>query len=200
MVSMARNGTAKTLTPTLAPDRYFDLEPRQQASALDLYGEIEHLPIVSPHGHVDPALFADPARTFGSPVELLVQPDHYILRMLYSQGTAYEQLLRRDDPHGVWQLFADNFYLLRATPSGLWFTHTLAALFDIHEPLDGASAQRIYTRIETLLAQPAFQPRGIRTPQHRGAGYDRRRHRHPCPPPGDPHLGLGGPHRAHLPA
>lgn len=145
----------------LAPDRCFDPEPRQKAMALELYAGIAQLPIVSPHGHVDPALFADPDKRFGNPVELLVQPDHYVLRLLASQGVAYEQLLATDDPQGVWQLFADNFHLFHATPSGLWLTHELAEVFDIHEKLTSASAQRIYEQIDAALATPAFRPRAL---------------------------------------
>lgn len=147
--------------PGLAPDRYFDPEPQQKTIALDLYQGIAELPIVSPHGHVDAALFADPDYRFGNPVELLIQPDHYVLRMLYSQGIGYEQLLATDDPRRVWQLFAENFYLLRATPSGMWLTHELAAIFGIREKLNGASAERIYDQLEAALASASFQPRTL---------------------------------------
>jgi glucuronate isomerase len=147
--------------PGLAPDRYFDPEPRQKSIALDLFAGIEKLPIVSPHGHVDPALFANPDSSFGNPVELLVQPDHYVLRMLYSQGLRYEQLLATDDPRRVWQLFADNFYLFHATPSGLWLAHELAAIFSGQEKLNGASAQGIYDQIEAALASPSYRPRAL---------------------------------------
>jgi len=145
----------------LAPDRYFDPEPRQKAIALELYAGIAQLPIVSPHGHVDPALFADPDRRFGNPVELLVQPDHYVLRMLASQGIAYEDLLAADEPRRVWQLFASNFHLFHATPSGLWLTHELADVFGIQETLNSASAQRIYDQIDAALAAPAWRPRAL---------------------------------------
>lgn len=145
----------------LAPDRYFDPEPRQKAVAVDLYAGIEHLPIVSPHGHVDPALFAGPDSSFGNPVELLIQPDHYVLRMLYSQGISYELLLSKDDPRRVWQVFADNFHLFRATPSGMWLVHELAQVFGVQDKLNGASAQRIYDQIETALAAPACRPRAL---------------------------------------
>ncbi len=145
----------------LASDRYFDPDPQQKTIAIDLYQSIAQLPIVSPHGHVDPALFSTPERRFANPVELLVQPDHYVLRMLYSQGIRYEDLLASDDPRRVWQLFADNFYLFHATPSGMWLAHELAALFGVQEKLTGASAQRIYDQIEAALASPTFQPRAL---------------------------------------
>jgi glucuronate isomerase len=161
MAGMVQKSAATALTQTLPPDRFFDPEPHHKRVALDLFAGIERLPIVSPHGHVDPALFSDPQYQFGNPVALLVQPDHYLLRMLYSHGIPYEQLLAQEDPRGVWQLFAENFYLFRGTPSGLWFVHVLAAMFDIHERLNGVSAQRIYSQIEAALALPAYRPRAL---------------------------------------
>ena len=82
----------------LHPDRYFDPDPAQRHIARALYGQVAHLPLVCPHGHVDPRLFADPDYRFGSLTEMLLIPDHYIVRMLYSQGVAMEDLAipRRD--------------------------------------------------------------------------------------------------------
>jgi len=145
----------------LAPDRLFDPDPSQKAAAMELYALVQNLPIVSPHGHVDPALFSDPTRSFGSPVELLIQPDHYVLRMLYSQRIPYEQLLAKGDPRRIWQLFADNFYLFQGTPSGLWLAHELEAVFGVTEKLDGASAAGIYDQLETALSSPAYSPRTL---------------------------------------
>lgn len=70
----------------LNSDRFFDPEPNQKKVAIELYLLIEKLLIISPHSHVDPSLFREPDRRFGNPVELLIQPDHYLLRVLYSQG------------------------------------------------------------------------------------------------------------------
>lgn len=145
----------------LAPDRLFDPDPSQKAAAMELYALVQNLPIVSPHGHVDPALFSDAARSFGSPVELLIQPDHYVLRMLYSQHIPYEQLLAREDPRRIWQIFAESFYLYHGTPSGLWLTHELEAVFGITERLDGQSASRIYDQLDTALCSPDYAPRII---------------------------------------
>ena len=145
----------------LAQDRLFDPEPAQKTAAMDLYAIVQNLPIVSPHGHVDPALFSDAARSFGNPVELLIQPDHYVLRMLYSQGISYDRLLSKDNPRQVWQLFAEHFYLYRATPSGMWFSHALEAVFGVEEKLDGDSAARIYEQIDAALKSPDFSPRAL---------------------------------------
>ena len=111
------------------PDRFFDPDPTQRALARELYETVAALPLICPHGHVDPRLFADPAYSFGSPVDLLIIPDHYVFRMLYSQGVALEALgiPRRDgvavetDHRKIWQTFADHDYLFRGTPTGVWF-------------------------------------------------------------------------------
>lgn len=146
---------------TLDTDRFFDPDPSQKSAALDLYALVQNLPIVSPHGHVDPSLFSDPKRSFGNPVELLIQPDHYVLRMLYSQGISYEQLLSKENPRQIWQLFANNFYLYRGTPSGIWLTHELESVFGVTEKLSPTTAVQIYDRIEEALSTPAFSPRTL---------------------------------------
>jgi glucuronate isomerase len=145
----------------LTADRFFDPEPVQKTAAMDLYLMVQDLPIISPHGHVDPSLFSDPEQRFGNPAELLVQLDHYVLRMLYSQGNPYEQLLTKENPRQVWQLFAENFYLFRGTPSEVWLTHELESAFGVTEKLCGESASRIYDQIETTLSSPAFSPRRL---------------------------------------
>lgn len=153
----------------LDPDRYFDPEPGQRGVARQLYHQIEALPIVSPHGHVDPKLFADERGSFGTPTDLLVIPDHYVFRMLYSQGIPLESLgiPRMDggpvetDHRKIWQIFAENFYLLRGTPSGAWLTEELVEVFGIETKLNGDTAQEIYDQIAEKLAQPEFQPRAL---------------------------------------
>lgn len=149
--------------------RYFDPDPAQRKAALTLYESVADLPLICPHGHVDPRLLADPDYTFGSPVELLIIPDHYIFRMLYSQGIPLEKLgiQRRDggkvetDHRQIWQIFADHFYLFRGTPSGSWFREELRTVFGIDEKLTGANAQQIYDQIDSCLASPTFRPREL---------------------------------------
>ncbi|MCB9419959.1 MAG: glucuronate isomerase [Ardenticatenaceae bacterium] len=152
-----------------SPDRYFDPDPAQRKAALTLYESIADLPLICPHGHVDPRLFADPDYTFGSPVELLIIPDHYIFRMLYSQGIPLEKLgiPRADgsetetDHRQIWQIFADHFYLFSGTPSGTWFMDELYSVFGITEKLTGTNAQAIYDQIDDKLRSPAFRPRAL---------------------------------------
>ncbi len=153
----------------LPEDRYFGPDPGQKAVALTLYRAVANLPLVCPHGHVNPQLFADPDYRFGNPAELLIIPDHYIFRMLYSQGIALEQVgvPRRDggpvesDPRRIWQLFADNFHLFRATPTGMWLTQELHDVFGIDQKLTGESAGEIYDALEARLQQPDFSPRRL---------------------------------------
>lgn len=56
----------------LSPTQYFSPNPTQQRVALELYEQVAGMPLVCPHGHVDPGLFADPNYQFGSPVDLLL--------------------------------------------------------------------------------------------------------------------------------
>jgi glucuronate isomerase len=58
----------------LDPDRFFPLEGRARSLARTLFGEVERLPIISPHGHTDPAWFASDT-PFADAASLLVQPD-----------------------------------------------------------------------------------------------------------------------------
>jgi len=151
----------------LPADRYFDPNPRQREIAQHLYSLVAHAPLVCPHGHVDPRLFSDPDYSFGTPAELLLIPDHYIFRMLYSQGIPLEKLgiPRRDggavetDHRKIWQIFAENFYLFRGTPTGMWLAHELRGVFRVEDKLTGESAQEIYDQIAARLASPEFRPR-----------------------------------------
>jgi glucuronate isomerase len=153
----------------LPEDRYFDPNPAQKEIALHLYRLVAGLPLVCPHGHVDPRMFADPDYVFGSPTELLLIPDHYIFRMLYSQGISLEKLgiPRRDgdeveqDHRKIWQLFADNFTLFRGTPTGLWLADELHGVFGIEDKLTGESGQDIYDQIAAKLEAPEFRPRRL---------------------------------------
>jgi glucuronate isomerase len=131
---------------------------------LELYHEIAELPILSPHGHIDVRLFADPAARLDPPGRLFVSADHYVVRMLYSQGVPLERAglggVEVDD-RAVWQLLADNMHPFALTPSGLWLRETLATVFGIDERLDSDSAEVLYARVEEQLASPAFAPRAL---------------------------------------
>lgn len=153
----------------LPDDRYFSSDPVQRHLAMELYAQVRDLPLLCPHGHVDPKLFSDPDARFGSPTELLIIPDHYILRMLYSQGVAMEEMgvPRRDggwterDHRKVWQIFAEYYYLFQGTPTGMWFNDELYHVFGVEEKLTRHSALAIYDHIDAQLKSPAFQPRAL---------------------------------------
>ncbi len=152
----------------LHPDRYFDANPIRRDIARSLYDKVADLPLVCPHGHVDPRMLALNER-FPNPAALIVIPDHYIFRMLYSQGVPLEDLgiPRQDggpvetDPRKIWQRFADHYHLFRGTPTGCWLKHEFADVFGVHETLDNGNAMMIYDKIESCLAQPEFLPRAL---------------------------------------
>lgn len=145
---------------TRNPDRYFSADPATRNMARELYRNVAHLPIVSPHGHVDPRLFADPEASFGSPAELFIIPDHYVTRMLYSQGIPLEGLLKGDHRQ-IWKIFCENFHLFRGTPSGIWLMDELASVFGVDEKPQAANANRLYDALEEKLASPDYSPRRL---------------------------------------
>ncbi len=152
----------------LHPDRLFPIEADARGIARRLFSAVESLPIVSPHGHTDPLWYAND-EAFPDPAGLFVKPDHYIFRMLYSQGVKLEELgvPRRDggsveiDGRKIWRLFAKHWYLFRGTPSRLWFEHALETVFGIEERLSEKNADAIYDRIAERLTEPSMRPRAL---------------------------------------
>ena len=144
---------------TLNPDRYFDPDPAVRRVARTLYEETRGLPIVSPHGHVDARLLAENT-PFPEPASLIVQPDHYILRLLYANGVPLEDLLKAE-PRRVWQLFAEHYYLFRGTPSGAWLDYELSEVFGVRYSVLGETATQIYDEIVEKLKSPEFRPRAL---------------------------------------
>ncbi|HFD40298.1 MAG TPA: glucuronate isomerase [Anaerolineae bacterium] len=150
----------------LPADRFFDPNPAQRRVARRLYDQVADLPLICPHGHVDPRLLADEEAAFGSPAELFIIPDHYVFRMLYSQGVPLAALgvpagTGELDHRRIWQAFAEHFYLFRGTPTGIWLAQELRDVFGIEEKLTGATAQAIYDELEAKLARPEFRPRAL---------------------------------------
>lgn len=151
----------------LHPDRLFSSNETERDVARRLYATVKDLPIVSPHSHIAPEWFAD-NEAFPDAAALLVQPDHYLLRMLYSQGVSLEALgiRRRDggvvetDPRKVWRLFASHYHLFAGTPSRMWFDAALN-VFGVEHGLDAASADDIFDTINARLAEPAYRPRAL---------------------------------------
>lgn len=142
----------------LTPDRYFSSDTAIRNIARELYLTVASLPLISPHGHVDPRLFADPNATFGTPADLFIIPDHYVTRMLYSQGIPFESLLEGDHIK-IWKLFCENFHLFRGTPSGIWLMDELASVFGVDEKPNASNADRLFDTLSEKLSSPEFSPR-----------------------------------------
>jgi glucuronate isomerase len=149
--------------PLLHPDRLFPAAPEVRGIARKIFSEIRDLPILSPHGHTDPRWFAEDA-PFPDPTALFLLPDHYILRMLYSQGIAMETLRAGADPkhaQEVWRLFATNYHLFRGTPTRLWLDYVFQELFGLDVRLSKATADVYWETISEHLAREEFRPRAL---------------------------------------
>ena len=156
----------------LHPDRLFPADPATRELARLLYETVKGLPIVSPHGHTDPQWFADD-EPFANATSLFITPDHYVFRMLYSQGIRLEDLgiPRRmnageggpveTDTRKIWRTFGAHYHLFRGTPTRMWLDHAFATIFGIDERLTAESADRYFDRINACLAEPAFRPRAL---------------------------------------
>jgi glucuronate isomerase len=152
----------------LHQDRFFDPDPTVRRHARALYEGTRDLPIVSPHGHVDPATLALD-QPFPNPAQLLVIPDHYVLRMLYSQGVSLEALgvpprdggVFETDPRRIWRAFAERWFLFRGTPTGAWMDHELYLVLGVTRKLDASTADLVYDEIAEKLRSPEFRPRAL---------------------------------------
>ncbi|QPC86927.1 glucuronate isomerase [Mesorhizobium sp. NBSH29] len=156
------------MTGPINQDLLFSAEPRSRDIARNLYAGVKDLPIISPHGHTDPRWFAenDP---FPDPARLLIVPDHYIFRMLYSQGISLEDLgiatldgaPVETDGRKIWRIFASNYFLFRGTPTRLWFDYVLQNLFGLDAPLNGDNADSHYDAIADCLQREDYRPRAL---------------------------------------
>lgn len=152
----------------LDPNRLFPIETGARQLARDLYDAVSSLPIISPHGHTDPKWFAENGN-FTDPAQLFVTPDHYVFRMLFSQGVPLEKLgvprvdggETETDGRKIWRLFAENYYLLRATPSRMWIDHSFEHVFGLEQEFSPDTADAFYDHISDCLAQDAFRPRSL---------------------------------------
>ncbi|MEP0518748.1 MAG: glucuronate isomerase [Hyphomicrobiales bacterium] len=138
---------------------------RLSSPADNIYQHIKDMPIVSPHGHTDPSWFAE-NRAFRDPAELLIIPDHYVFRMLYSQGVPLDKLgigiaPGDRDPRAIFKLFATHWNKFLGTPSRQWLEHTFANVFEITEPLGAKNAETFYDLIAEKLQTPEFRPRAL---------------------------------------
>ena len=145
-------------------DRLFPAEPKVRSIARSLYAQVRDLPIVSPHGHTQAAWFAK-NEPFPDPAKLFVQPDHYVYRMLYSQGVSMDDLeigqAVMKDPRKVWRIFASHYHLFRGTPTRMWLDYALQELFGLTERLSEKTADTYFDTIAAKLERPEFLPRAL---------------------------------------
>ena len=152
----------------LDDDRIFPIEPAARAIARRIFAEIRDLPLISMHGHVEAAVLAHD-QPFTDPARLFVVPDHYVTRMLVSQGASLESLgvARRDgvpvetDPRAIWRMFCSGWRYFRGTPSRLWLTQQLHEIFGVTVEPSLETADQLYEQIDAKLHEPAFRPRAL---------------------------------------
>jgi glucuronate isomerase len=152
-----------TQESVLNSNRLFPAEPSLRELARQLYDLVKDLPIISPHGHVDPALLVE-NKPFANPAELFLYYDHYVFRLLHANGFGLEFLKRGGtdtQAREAWRLLCSNWHLLAGTSSGYWLNHELATLFGIDELPSATNADRLYDLIAAALARPDFLPRAL---------------------------------------
>jgi glucuronate isomerase len=152
----------------LHPDRALPAAPEQRQVAREIYAETRALPLICMHGHVEAEVFADDV-PFADPAQLLIVPDHYVFRMLASQGIALPDLgvPRVDggpvesDSRQIWRTFCENWKLYRGTPSRYWLEHELVEVFGVDLVPSGETADAIYDQIAARVGEPEFRPRAL---------------------------------------
>ena len=149
------------------PDRFFPADPSTRTIARELYAQVRDLPLLSPHGHVDPKMLADDEQ-LPNPAALFVAPDHYLTRMLYSQGVHPRELGVPDregrvhaEPRAAWRTFCEHWYLFRGTPSRGWLEQSLSEIFGVMTPLGPATADQVYDELSERIAAPESRPRAL---------------------------------------
>ena len=151
---------------SLHPDRLFPPEPGVRAIAHDLYETIQELPLICPHGHVDPRRLSSD-EPFDDPASLLVTSDHYVTRLLHASGTPLEELgvggepLSEESARRIWRLLCANWDVYRGTAVRYWFENQLVELFGVTSHPSLQTADAIYDQILACLGEDAFRPRAL---------------------------------------
>ena len=152
----------------LDDDRILPTDPAVRELAREIFAAVRDLPLISMHGHVEASVLADD-EPFGDPAQLLVVPDHYVTRMLVSQGVPLTELgvPRRDggpvetDGRTIWRRFCAGWHLFRGTPSRFWLEQELHDLFGVRVQPSPETADGIYDQIAECIARPEFRPRAL---------------------------------------
>ena len=148
------------------PDRLLPAEPGIRAVARRLYGAVRELPIVSPHGHVDPRILVDDV-PFRDPASLFVTPDHYVTRLLHASGVPLADLGVGQGPlpeaasRQVWRHLCEQWSVLAGTPTRYWLESELAEVFDVAVRPSAATADTIYDQVAERLSKDAYRPRAL---------------------------------------
>ncbi|HEX5879228.1 MAG TPA: glucuronate isomerase [Actinomycetota bacterium] len=150
----------------LHPDRLLPPEPGVRAIARRLYEVVRDLPILSPHGHVDPRLLLDD-EPFADPASLLVTPDHYVTRLLHASGVPLDALgvgrgqLAEAEAREVWRLLCSHWDVYLGTPVRYWLEAELAEIFEISLRPSAQTADAIYDQVADRLAKDGYRPRAL---------------------------------------
>jgi len=159
--------SGEVINKMLDENRLFPSDNAARSVAVKLYEAVRNLPIISPHGHCDPRWFAED-KPFPNPSALFITPDHYVFRMLYSQGVSLESLgipqvdgRESADPREVWRIFAKHYYLFRGTPTRLWLDYAFEKQFGLKDRLSPENADAYYDFIAKALETPQFRPRAL---------------------------------------
>ena len=151
---------------TVHPDRLLPVDPGVRNIARRLYDAVRDLPIVSPHGHVDPQMLVDDV-PFRDPAHLFVTPDHYVTRLLHASGIALEDLgvgqgpLSEAAARTAWRLLCSHWEVFRGTPVRYWLESELVEIFDVTVRPSAATADALYDHIAERLAMDAYRPRAL---------------------------------------
>jgi glucuronate isomerase len=148
--------------------RLFPAEKKTRDIAHIIYNQIKALPIISPHGHTDPAWYAEDIN-FTDPAMLFIIPDHYLVRMLCSQGYTHAELGVKPldntpyekDPRKIWNIFAKNYHLFLGTPTRMWLDYVFSEIFEINEELNEETAESVYNLIDRKIKTEEFRIRSL---------------------------------------
>ncbi len=151
---------------TLHPDRLLPADPSERAITRRQYGAIAELPIISPHGHVDPPLLLED-EAFHDPASLFITPDHYVTRLLHADGGGLRELGVGDGPlpepaaRQVWRALCARWHLLAGTPVRYWLEAELVGIFGVQERPSAETAERLSDHLAERLADDAYRPRAL---------------------------------------
>src|SRR3712207_6079948 len=163
---MIRRMTDTVVPLALHPDRLLPADPAVRAIARRLYDAVRELPVISPHGHVDPRVLLDD-EPFPDPATLFVTPDHYVTRLLHASGVPLDALgvaqgpLSEERSREVWRALCSHWDVYRGTPVRFWLESELADIFDVSARPSAHTADAIYDQVADRLRQDAYRPRAL---------------------------------------